>query len=120
MGNDFVTVKIVNTNGEFIKNVQIERGVTFQNKGGIYTAGNGNNTITMTNYQLETFEAMADINKENGSLSTSTSTTTTYHFQDASRRLYQITFSVFFHSQNHGLLIAPHLQFKAGSEFKSP
>ena len=66
MGNDFVTVQIVNTKGEFIKNVQMERGVTFQNKGGIYTAGNGNNTITMTNYQLETFEAMADINKENG------------------------------------------------------
>lgn len=60
---DFINVK-VQVNGK-TQTIKMERGTSFENKGGIFTAGETNGTLKMTNYQLKTFEAMANNYKEN-------------------------------------------------------
>lgn len=55
---DLVTVTVsVNGNKQTIK---MERGTSFENKGGIFTAGESNGVLQMTNYQARTFLAMAN------------------------------------------------------------
>lgn len=40
--------------------IKMEKGTRFENKGGIFTAGENNNVLKMTNYQLKVFETMAN------------------------------------------------------------
>lgn len=55
---DLVNVKVsVNGKEQVIK---MERGTSFENKGGIFTAGETNGVLKMTNYQARTFLAMAN------------------------------------------------------------
>ena len=55
---DLVNVKVsVNGKEQVIK---MERGTSFENKGGIFTAGENNGVLKMTNYQARTFLAMAN------------------------------------------------------------
>ena len=61
---DFINVK-VQVNGK-TQTIKMERGTSFENKGGIFTAGETNGTLKMTNYQLKTFEAMANNYNEDG------------------------------------------------------
>ena len=57
---DLVNVKVsVNGKEQVIK---MERGTSFENKGGIFTAGENNDVLKMTNYQARTFLAMANNN----------------------------------------------------------
>lgn len=61
---DLVTVK-VSVNGNE-KTIKMERGTSFENKGGIFTAGENNGILKMTNYQLQAFKAMANNYAEEG------------------------------------------------------
>lgn len=61
---DLVTVN-VSVNGQ-TKTIKMERGTRFENKGGIFTAGESKQALKMTNYQLKAFEAMANNYKEEG------------------------------------------------------
>lgn len=61
---DLVNVKVsVNGKDQVIK---MERGTSFENKGGIFTAGENNGVLKMTNYQLQAFKAMANNYTEEG------------------------------------------------------
>ena len=61
---DLVNVKVsVNGKEQVIK---MERGTSFENKGGIFTAGENNDVLKMTNYQLQAFKAMANNYAEEG------------------------------------------------------
>jgi hypothetical protein len=61
---DLVNVKVsVNGKEQVIK---MERGTSFENKGGIFTAGENNGVLKMTNYQLQAFKAMANHYTEEG------------------------------------------------------
>ena len=61
---DLVNVKVsVNGKEQVIK---MERGTSFENKGGIFTAGENNGVLKMTNYQLQAFKAMANNYTEEG------------------------------------------------------
>lgn len=61
---DLVTVK-VSVNGKE-QTIKMERGTSFENKGGIFTAGENNGVLKMTNYQLQAFKAMANNYAEEG------------------------------------------------------
>lgn len=63
---DLVNVK-VSVNGKE-QTIKMERGTSFENKGGIFTAGETNRVLKMTNYQLKAFEAMANNYAEEGEL----------------------------------------------------
>lgn len=62
---DLVTVNVVLVNGDK-KTIKMERGTSFENKGGIFTAGEDNGILKMTNYQLQAFKAMANNYAEEG------------------------------------------------------
>lgn len=61
---DLVNVK-VSINGKE-QTIKMERGTRFENKGGIFTAGENNGVLKMTNYQLQAFKAMANNYGEEG------------------------------------------------------
>jgi len=61
---DFVTVNI--QIGNKIQIVKMERGTSFQNKGGIFTAERDGQSFKMTNYQMQVFEAVANNALEEG------------------------------------------------------
>ncbi len=61
---DLVNVR-VSVNGKE-QAIKMEKGTRFENKGGIFTAGENNNVLKMTNYQLQAFKAMANNYKEEG------------------------------------------------------
>ena len=61
---DFITVKV--QIGNKIQTVKMEKGTSFQNKGGIFTAEKNGQTIKMTNYQMQVFQAVANNNLEAG------------------------------------------------------
>ena len=52
--------------GNKIKTVKMEQGTSFQNKNGIFTAQKDGQTIKMTNYQMQVFEAVANNYLEDG------------------------------------------------------
>ena len=52
--------------GNKVKTVKMEQGTSFQNKGGIFTAQKDGQTIKMTNYQMQVFEAVANNYLEEG------------------------------------------------------
>lgn len=61
--NIFVTVNIkFGRNNQVVK---MEKGTSFQNKSGIFTAEKDGITISMNNYQMQVFEAVANNFKEN-------------------------------------------------------
>ena len=61
--NIFVTVNIkFGRNNQVVK---MEKGTSFQNKSGIFTAEKDGMTISMNNYQMQVFEAVANNFKEN-------------------------------------------------------
>ena len=62
--DDFITVKV--QIGNKIQTIKMEKGVSFQNKGGIFTADKNGQTIKMTNYQMQVFQAVANNNLEQG------------------------------------------------------
>lgn len=55
---DLVNVKVSVNGKEQV--VKMERGTSFENKGGIFTAGESNGVLNMTKYQARTFLAMAN------------------------------------------------------------
>jgi hypothetical protein len=61
---DLVNVR-VSVNGKE-QTIKMEKGTSFENKGGIFTAGESNGVLKMTNYQLKAFEAMANNYAEEG------------------------------------------------------
>ena len=61
---DLVNVK-VSVNGKE-QTIKMEKGTSFENKGGIFTAGENNGVLMMTNYQLQAFKAMANNYTEEG------------------------------------------------------
>lgn len=61
---DLVNVK-VSVNGKE-QTIKMEKGTRFENKGGIFTAGENNGVLKMTNYQLQAFKAMANNYAEEG------------------------------------------------------
>lgn len=61
---DLVTVKVF-VNGKE-QTIKMEKGTSFENKGGIFTAGETNGVLKMTNYQLQAFKAMANNYTEEG------------------------------------------------------
>lgn len=65
MGNvEFVTVKV--QIGNQTRTVKMQKGTSFENKGGIFTADKDGATVKMTNYQMKVFEAVANNTKERG------------------------------------------------------
>lgn len=63
MGNiEFVTVKV--QIGNQTKTIKMQKGTSFKNKGGIFTADKDGATVKMTNYQIKVFEAVANNVKE--------------------------------------------------------
>ena len=61
---DLVNVR-VSINGKE-QTIKMEKGTSFENKGGIFTAGESKGILKMTNYQLQTFKAMANNYVEEG------------------------------------------------------
>lgn len=65
MGNlEFVTVKI--QIGNQARTVKMQKGTSFKNKSGIFTADKDGATIKMANYEMKAFEAVANNVKEQG------------------------------------------------------
>ena len=62
--SDFITVKI--QIGKRIQNAKMEKGTVFENKSCIFTAGENNEVLNMTNYQMQVFQAVANNVKEEG------------------------------------------------------
>ena len=56
--NLFVTVYI--QLGRKVQTVKMEKGTSFENKGGVFTANADGQTINMNNYQMQFFKAVAD------------------------------------------------------------
>ena len=63
--NIFVTVNV--KFGRKTQAVKMEKGTSFQNKSGVFTAEKDGMTIAMNNYQMQVFEAVANNFKENNS-----------------------------------------------------
>ncbi len=61
--NIFVTVTV--RYGQKTQVIKMEKGTSFENKGGIYTAEKDGMTIKMNNYQMQVFEAVANNFNEN-------------------------------------------------------
>lgn len=59
---DFVTVKV--QIGDQTRTVKMQKGVSFKNNGGIFTADKDGAAVKMTNYQMKVFEAVANNVKE--------------------------------------------------------
>lgn len=62
--DNFITVKV--QIGTKIQTVKMEKGTSFQNKGGIFVAEKDGQIIKMTNYQMQIFEAVANNSTEEG------------------------------------------------------
>ena len=63
--NIFVNVTI--HSGRITKTVKMEKGTSFENKGGIYTADKDGLIIHLNNYQMQVFQAVANNYNENNS-----------------------------------------------------
>ena len=60
--NIFVTVNV--QLGRKIQTVKMEKGTSFENKGGVFIADKSGGTIKMNNYQMQIFKAVANNYKE--------------------------------------------------------
>lgn len=61
---DFVTVKV--QIGNQMRTVKMQKGTSFKNNGGVFTADKDGTVVKMTNYQMKVFEAVANNVKEKG------------------------------------------------------